>query len=86
MVNDSKQTWSYWWPEGGETREDARELLTDLDSSWKVANFIAEKTYEGGDGWCSNPAVLKLVDPNGREFTYDLSAEASVDIYARVRT
>ena len=77
--------WKVYYPEDGETLEDAHDLPTCID--WYDASHEAvEYDYAGRDGWergVDREFKMIVVSPTGEERRFTAWNEASVDHQCR---
>ncbi len=84
MAKGDIEKWSYYFPEDGETAEDAREIpASDIvfnDAYW-AAKAACRLDYQSHDGWerMCLPFKIILMTPSGNEVPFICQHENTVE-------
>lgn len=86
-MNVKSDEWSFWFPEDGESEEDATPIIGKVFGADDAAHEACIYDYRSRDGWERGDQEFECMirSPDGEKTLYALAHEPSVDHVYRVK-
>lgn len=81
---EQMRRWTYYIPDDGETKEDARSYYARATDGWEAedaARYAAEDDWDCCDGWergTGTTITIVVVSPEGREYRFRSTSETTI--------